>query len=59
GWKSEGGCTNMPGGEEATFCAFTKQEGQKGTGLIIISALDKEHNAASIFFIRQEGQTGT
>lgn len=59
GWKSEGGCTNMPGGDEASFCAFTKQEGQKGTGLIIISALDKEQNAASIFFIRQEGQTGT
>jgi hypothetical protein len=59
GWKSEGGCTNMPGGEDATFCAFTKQEGQKGTGLIIISTLDKESNATSMFFIRQEGQTGT
>jgi hypothetical protein len=59
GWKSEGGCTNMSAGQEATFCAFTKQEGQKGTGLIIISAFDKESNATSMFFIRQEGQTGT
>lgn len=59
GWKSEGGCTSMPGGEDATFCAFTKQEGQKGTGLIMIAAEDKENQAVSIFFIRQEGQTSS
>jgi hypothetical protein len=62
GWKSEGGCTNMPAGtgsDQASFCAFTKQEGQKGTGLIMIAADDKESQAVSIFFIRQEGQSGT
>src|SRR5262245_32112548 len=62
GWKPEGGCTNMPAGtgsDQASFCAFTKQEGQKGTGLIMISAEDKENQAVSIFFIRQEGQSGT
>jgi hypothetical protein len=58
GWKSEGGCSNM-GGQDATFCGFTKQEGQKGTGLIMIAAEDKESQAVSIFFIRQEGQPGT
>jgi hypothetical protein len=62
GWKSDGGCTNMPTGtssDQASFCAFTKQEGQKGTGLLIISAEDKETHAVSIFFIRQEGQGAT
>jgi hypothetical protein len=59
GWKSEGGCTNMSAGQDATFCAFSKQEGQKGTGLILISTFDKDTNATSMFFIRQEGQTSS
>lgn len=54
GWKAEGGCSNM---QDAVFCAFQKQEGSKGTGLLMIAAKDKENNAASVFFIRQEGQT--
>jgi hypothetical protein len=58
GWKKEGGCSNMPtgtGGDEASFCGFTKEEGKKGTGLIMIAAEDKENQAVSIFIIRQEG----
>lgn len=54
GWKPEGGCSEM---QDAVFCAFQKQEGSKSTGLLVIVANDKEHNAASVFFIRQEGLT--
>lgn len=58
GWKQEGGCMNMSAGMSSppTFCAFQKQEGKKATGLLIIGARDEEHNAMSIFFIRQESQ---
>lgn len=59
GWKPQGGCASMsPNGssDAATFCAFQKQEGDKMTGLLIIAANDKENNAASLFFIRQEAQ---
>jgi hypothetical protein len=56
GWKQEGGCTQMPTGmsNQATFCAFQKQEGANATGLLIIAANDEENKATSIFFIRQE-----
>lgn len=62
GWKPEGGCMSMSvslSGDQATFCAFQKQEGHKTTGLLIIAANDKEHKAASIFFMRQEAQGST
>lgn len=58
GWKPEGGCMNSPNSsnDQATFCAFQKQEGNQKTGVLVIAANDKEHNAVSIFFIRQEAQ---
>jgi len=60
GWKPEGGCMSINfnlSGDQATFCAFQKQQADKSTGLLIISTNDKEHQAVSIFFIRQEDNT--
>jgi hypothetical protein len=53
GWKQQGGCANVV---QATLCSFQKQEGQKGTGLLIIAADDQEHKATVLYFIRGEGQ---
>lgn len=59
GWQSQGGCSNMPtglSGNEATLCAFQKEQGNKTTGLLIIAANDEKEKAVSVFFIRQEAE---
>jgi len=53
GWQPQGGCANVT---QATFCSFQKQQGDKGSGLLIIAADDDEHKAAALYFIRQEAQ---
>jgi hypothetical protein len=52
-WQQQGGCANLNG---ATFCSFQKQEGGKGTGLLIIAADDQEHKSTALYFVRAEGQ---
>jgi hypothetical protein len=53
GWQQQGGCANL---SQATFCSFQKQEGGKGTGLLVIAADDQEHKSTALYFIRQEVQ---
>jgi hypothetical protein len=53
GWQQQGGCANF---SQTVFCSFQKREGDKGTGLLVISADDDEHKAATLYFIRQEAQ---
>jgi len=53
GWQPQGGCANVT---QATFCSFQKQQGDQGSGLLIIAANDDEHKAAALYFIRQEAQ---
>jgi hypothetical protein len=62
GWKPEGGCADMgfnTNADTATFCAFQKENAGKTSGLLIISAPDKENNSLSVFFLRQEAQKTT
>jgi hypothetical protein len=53
GWKQQGGCANVV---QATFCSFQKQEGVKGTGLLVIATDDQEHKSTVLYFIRGENQ---
>jgi hypothetical protein len=53
GWQQQGGCAIMG---QSTFCSFQKKEGNKGTGLLIIAADDKEHKSTVLYFIRQEAE---
>jgi len=53
GWKQQGGCANVV---QAALCSFQKQEGNKGTGLLVIAADDQELKATALYFIRGEGQ---
>jgi hypothetical protein len=53
GWQQNGGCTNL---SQATFCSFQKKEGEKATGLLLVSADDQEHKSTVLYFIRQEAQ---
>jgi hypothetical protein len=53
GWQQQGGCANL---SQTAFCSFQKQEGEKGTGLLIIAADDQEHKSTALYFIRQEAE---
>lgn len=55
GWERKGdtACTNL-NGDRAVLCAFTKREGNKEVGLVIIAANDEQSKGTSIFFLRNE-----
>jgi hypothetical protein len=56
GWQQQGGCANL---SQAAFCSFQKQEGKKGTGLLVIAADDQEHKSTVLYFVRQQAQADT
>jgi hypothetical protein len=53
GWQQQGGCANL---SQVIFCSFQKQEGDKGTGLLVIAADDQEHKSTALYYMRQESQ---
>ncbi len=56
-WASDAsGCVNgqQAIGQAGTFCAFTKQQGDKQIGLLIITAQDEKTKETSVIFLRGE-----
>jgi hypothetical protein len=56
-WSSDAsGCTTGQQviAQAGAFCAFTKQQGDKQIGLLIITAQDEKTKETSVFFLRGE-----